>query len=156
MASHRQIENICQDVVRYHRDSVNRFLAKRTVLLVAPAPHRTCIGERSSQSELMCSTRQCKTKGAIFKRNTEQHPTATRRTLSRQEGIIAWSHTFFSHPPHGHCHCDSAKKYSYLVQRNDKGSFPRLQQVNALDGLRFQSVHDVNHQDGNVTQGGPT
>ena len=95
VASHRQTENIYQGVIWYHRDSVNRFLAKRTVLLVAPAPHRTRIGERFSQSKWTCSTRQCKTKGAVFKQNTEQHPTATWRALSGQKQIIAWTHTFF-------------------------------------------------------------
>ena len=90
-----QTENIYQGVKWYHRDSVNRFLAKRTVLLVAPAPHRTCIGERFSQSKWTCSTRQCKTKGAVFKQNTEQHPTGTWRALSGQKQIIARTHTFF-------------------------------------------------------------
>lgn len=39
-----------------------------------------------------------------------------------------------------------------LVQSHDEGTLLLLQQVDGLDGLRLQAVHDVHHQDGDVAQ----
>ena len=39
-----------------------------------------------------------------------------------------------------------------LVERDDEWSLARLEQVDGLYGLGLQAVHDVDDQDGNVTQ----
>ena len=44
----------------------------------------------------------------------------------------------------------------YLVQGNNKGSLAHLEQVDGFNGLLLQAVHHVHHQDGNITQAGPT
>ncbi len=41
---------------------------------------------------------------------------------------------------------------THLVHGNDEGGLTHLEQVDGLDGLRLQPVHDVHHQDGDVTQ----
>lgn len=43
---------------------------------------------------------------------------------------------------------------SYLVEGNNKGSFPLLQDRKRLEGLGLQPVHNVHHQNGYVTHGG--
>mmetsp|Transcript_20947 Transcript_20947/g.63065 ORF Transcript_20947/g.63065 Transcript_20947/m.63065 type:complete len:437 (-) Transcript_20947:2176-3486(-) len=42
-----------------------------------------------------------------------------------------------------------------LVKRDDEGRLALLEQVDGLDGLRLQPVHEVHHQDGDVTQAAP-
>lgn len=44
----------------------------------------------------------------------------------------------------------------YLVQSYYKGGFAHLQKVDGFDGLLLQAMHHVHHQDGNVTQAGPS
>lgn len=39
-----------------------------------------------------------------------------------------------------------------LVEGHDEGTLLLLQQVDGLQGLRLQAVHDVHHQDGDVAQ----
>lgn len=39
-----------------------------------------------------------------------------------------------------------------LVEGHDEGALLLLQQVDGLERLRLQAVHDVHHQDGDVAQ----
>lgn len=41
---------------------------------------------------------------------------------------------------------------TYLVEGDDEGALLLLQQVDGLERLRLQAVHDVHHQDGDVAQ----
>ena len=43
---------------------------------------------------------------------------------------------------------------THLVEGNDEGGAALLEQVDGLDGLLLQAVHDVHHQDGDVAQAG--
>lgn len=43
--------------------------------------------------------------------------------------------------------------WDHLVKGDDKGTLLLLQQVDGFQGLRLQTMHDVHHQDGDVTQG---
>ena len=54
------------------------------------------------------------------------------------------------------CPKGQQKAGGYLVQGNNKGSLAHLEEVDGLDGLLFQAMHHVYHQDGNVTQAGPS
>ena len=44
------------------------------------------------------------------------------------------------------------KEPVHLVESDNKGRLAGLQQANGLNGLRLQAVHEIHHQDGNVTQ----
>ena len=41
-----------------------------------------------------------------------------------------------------------------LVEGNDEGRLLLDEQVDGLEGLGFESVHNVHHQDGDITQAG--
>lgn len=41
---------------------------------------------------------------------------------------------------------------THLVEGDDEGTLLLLQQVDGLERLRLQAVHDVHHQDGDVAQ----
>lgn len=41
---------------------------------------------------------------------------------------------------------------THLIQGDDEGTLFLLQQVDRFERLRLQTVHDVHHQDGDVTQ----
>lgn len=43
-------------------------------------------------------------------------------------------------------------RLTHLIQGDDEGTLFLLQQVDRLERLRLQPVHDVHHQDGDVTQ----
>ena len=45
-----------------------------------------------------------------------------------------------------------ASKAPHLVKGHDEGRLLLLEQVDGLDGLGLQAVHDVHHQDGDVAQ----
>ncbi len=49
---------------------------------------------------------------------------------------------------------ETTKAGQYLIQGNNKGSLAHLEEVDGLNGLLFQAMHHVYHQDGNVTQAG--
>lgn len=40
---------------------------------------------------------------------------------------------------------------TYLVESNDERRFTISQQPEGFERLRFQAVHDIHYQDGNVT-----
>lgn len=44
------------------------------------------------------------------------------------------------------------RKQTDLVEGDDEGTLLLLQKVDGLECLRFQAVHDIHHQDGNVAQ----
>ena len=41
---------------------------------------------------------------------------------------------------------------TYLVESDHEGRLAFLEQVDGLDGLRLEAVHDVDHQDGDITE----
>lgn len=43
-------------------------------------------------------------------------------------------------------------RVTHLIQGDNEGTLFLLQQVDRLERLRLQTVHDVHHQDGDVTQ----
>ena len=43
---------------------------------------------------------------------------------------------------------------TYLVESDHEGRLAFLEQVDGLDGLRLEAVHDVDHQDGDITERG--
>ena len=45
------------------------------------------------------------------------------------------------------------KKKANLVERDDEGRALRPQEVEALDRLRLEPVHQVHHEDGDVAEG---
>ena len=59
-------------------------------------------------------------------------------------------HAFFSK-----CHAKLQARMTEgacLVEGHDEGRLALLEQVDGLDGLRLQAMHDVHHQDGNVAE----
>lgn len=44
------------------------------------------------------------------------------------------------------------RRRARLVEGDDEGGLPLFEQVDGLDGLRLEPVHEVHHQDGNVAQ----
>ena len=44
--------------------------------------------------------------------------------------------------------------HDYFVEGDNEWRLPLLEDVDGFDGLGFESVHDVDNQDGNVAQGG--
>ena len=49
--------------------------------------------------------------------------------------------------------CD-ARQPAYLVQSDNKGSFPGFEEIDRLNSLWLKTVHDVYYQNSHVTQGG--
>lgn len=41
---------------------------------------------------------------------------------------------------------------NYLIERNDEGSLPLNEQLERFDRLRFQAVHDIDDQNGQIAE----